>query len=110
MTDFTTLLLPDRGQTAHVVHVVHPGAFDEWLAAQPERMRSATAAASFRGKLGEFALVAGNKADEWGAVIAMPENPGPWDLAAVAAKLPDGTYRLSEGVPGPAALGWLLAQ
>ncbi len=110
MTDFATLLLPDRGQPAHVIHVVHPGAFDEWLAAQPERMRSATAAASFRGKPGEFALVAGNKADEWGAVISMPETPGSWDLAAVAAKLPEGTYRLSEGAPGPAALGWLLAQ
>ncbi len=110
MTDFASLLLPDRGQPAHVLHVVHPGGFDEWMAAQPERLRSATTAASFHGKAGEFALVPGTKGDEWGAVLALPENPGPWDLAAVAAKLPDGTYRLSEGTPGPAALGWLLAQ
>ena len=34
----------------------------------------------------------------------------PWCLAGAAARLPEGSYRLADGSPGPAALGWLLAQ
>jgi len=34
----------------------------------------------------------------------------PWCLAKLAESLPDGSYKLAEGNPGPAALGWLLAQ
>ncbi len=110
MTDFAALLQPDRAQPAHVIHTIHAGAFEDWLTAQPERVRSAAAAACFQGKPGEFALIPGNKADEWAAAIGLPDKPTPWDLATAAAKLPDGTYRLSEGAPGTAALGWLLAQ
>ena len=110
MTDFTTLLVPDRGQAGHVIHLIHAAGFDEWLAAQPERVRAAAAAASFKAKPGEFALIPGNKADEWSAALGLPETPGPWDLAPAAARLPEGHYRLSDPIPGPAALGWLLAQ
>ena len=41
--------------------------------------------------------------------IGAPESNSIWDIAGVAARLPAGTYRLSVGVPGEAALGWLLA-
>ena len=34
----------------------------------------------------------------------------PWRIASQATALPEGTYRLAEGDPGAAALGWLLAQ
>ena len=34
----------------------------------------------------------------------------PWCLAKLAESLPEGTYKLAEGEPGIAALGWLLAQ
>jgi leucyl aminopeptidase len=34
----------------------------------------------------------------------------PWCLAQLATSLPEGTYKLVEGEPGPAVLGWLLAQ
>jgi leucyl aminopeptidase len=34
----------------------------------------------------------------------------PWCLAKLAESLPEGTYRLADGEPGPAALGWLLGQ
>jgi len=109
MTDFTALLQPDRGQPAHVVQLVHAGGLDEWLAAQPERVRAAAHAASFKAKPGEFALLPGNKPEEWSAALGVPETVGPWDLAPAAEKLPEGSYRLSE--PAPAgALGWLLAQ
>lgn len=110
MTDFASLLVADRGQPAHVVHVVHAEGFEEWFSAQPERVRANVAAAQFKAKPGEFALIPGNKADEWSCVLGIDGKPGPWDLAPAAAKLPEGTYRLSDGQPGPGALGWLLAQ
>ena len=110
MTDFASLLVPDRGQPAHVVHIVRAEGFDEWLSAQPERVRAGVAAAQFKAKPGEFALIPGNKADEWSGVLGVDSKPGPWDLAPAAARLPEGHYRLPDGQPGPGALGWLLAQ
>lgn len=110
MTDFSALLLPDRGQPAHVVQLVHADGLDAWLTAQPERVRAVVAAASFKAKPGEFALVPGAKADDWSALLGIAPAPGPFDLAAAAARLPEGLYRLSEALPAGMALGWLLAQ
>jgi leucyl aminopeptidase len=110
MTDFASLLVPDRGQAAHIIHVVRAEGFDDWLGAQPERVRAALAAASFKAKPGEFALIPGNKADEWSSVLGVGDVATPWDLAPAAAKLPEGYYRLPDGAPGVATLGWLLAQ
>ena len=110
MTDFAVLLAPDRGLPAHVIHLVRAAGFEEWLTTQPERVRAGVAAASFKGKPGEFALVPGNKADEWAAVLGVGDTPAPFDLAPAAARLPEGQYRLSDHAPGVAALGWLLAQ
>ncbi|WBO21083.1 leucyl aminopeptidase family protein [Sphingomonas abietis] len=110
MTDFASLLVPDRGQPAHVLHIVRAAGFDEWLNAQPERVRAAVAAASFKAKPGEFALIPGNKADDWSAALGVGDTATPWDLAPAAARLPEGHYRLPDGHPGIAALGWLLAQ
>ncbi|WP_454883835.1 leucyl aminopeptidase family protein [Sphingomonas oryzagri] len=110
MTDFATLLVPDRGQPGHVIHIVRAVSFDEWLSAQPERVRAGVSAAQFKAKPGEFALIPGNKADEWSCALGVGETPCPWDLAPAAAKLPEGNYRLPDGQPGTGALGWLLAQ
>ena len=109
MTEFSALLLPDRGQPAHLLHTVRAEGFEAWLGDQPERSRAAAAAARFTGKPGEFAFLPGGKPDEWSAVIGVSEDAGPWDLAAATARLPEGTYRLADGDPGAAALGWLLA-
>ncbi|HEY0270676.1 MAG TPA: leucyl aminopeptidase family protein, partial [Sphingomonas sp.] len=110
MTDFASLLLPDRGLPAHVIHLVRAAHFDEWLTAQPERVRAGVAAAGFKGRPGDFALVPGHKAEEWAALLGVGDTPQPFDLAPAAAKLAEGHYRLSEHAPGVAALGWLLAQ
>ncbi|SNS77182.1 leucyl aminopeptidase [Sphingomonas laterariae] len=109
MTDFASLLQPDRGQPAHLVHTVRKAGFDDWLAGQPERARSAVEAALFKGKPGEFALLPGAKPEDWAVAVGMPETAGPWDLAGIVARLPAGAYRLAEGDAGAAALGWLLA-
>lgn len=55
----------------------------------------------------------GNKTDEWSAVavVADLKKLRLWALAALAERLPAGTYRLADGAsPGKAKFGWLSAQ
>jgi leucyl aminopeptidase len=111
MTDFASLLQPDRGQPAQTLALVHKRDFDAWLDAQPPRTRTAVRAAGFDGAAGTLAIVGGDRPEDWSAVLGAEDKAGPWGLAAAAAKLPAGTYRLAEGMTiGEAALGWLLAQ
>lgn len=110
MTDFSALLQADRGQPAHILHLIGADGFEDWLSGQPERARVAVRAASFTGKAGQFALLPGNKPEEWSALVGVPAERDPWMLAAAVARLPEGSYRLADGAPGDAALGWLLAQ
>ena len=110
MTDFPALLQPDRGQDAHLIHMLTAKGFEKWLKAQPERARAAVAVAQFKPKEGGFVILPGDKAADWSVAVGMPETRGPWDLAGAAAKLPEGVYRLAGDEPGTAALGWLLAQ
>jgi leucyl aminopeptidase len=109
MIDFEGLLQPDQGQTARSIAIIAKDGFDDWFKALPERARVAIAAAQFKGKAGEFTLVPGENADDWSVAIGAADTPGVWDLAGAVARLPEGTYRLSERAPGQAALGWLLA-
>jgi leucyl aminopeptidase len=109
MIDLSRLLRPDTGQTAHTIRLIQKPMFDEWFVGLSERDRSAISAARFTAAAGETVILHGDKADDWSVVVGAPENPGLWDLAGVASKLPEGSYRLAEGSPGAAALGWLLA-
>ncbi|NJR78352.1 leucyl aminopeptidase family protein [Sphingomonas corticis] len=112
MTDFSALLQPDRGQPARGIHVVHPDAFDAWLARQPQRVRTATAAARVTGKPGNRAILPGEAAEEWSMLLVCDEDSAsPWRIASLGDGLPEGTYRLADaGEPGAAMLGWCLAQ
>ncbi len=111
MTDFTPLLVPDRGQPARAIARVTRSGFDAWLAAQPPRARMGVEAARFEGKAETLAILPGDAPEAWSVAIGGEEGtPDPWSLAAAAARLPAGSYRLAEGDPGEAALGWLLAQ
>ncbi len=110
MTDFASLIAADRGQAARGLTLVTRIGFQDWLAGQPPRARSAVEAAKFEGKADTFVILPGDAPDDWSVAIGTAESGGPWTLAAAAGKLPDGTYRLDTGSPGDAALGWLLAQ
>ena len=109
MTDFASLLIPDRGQAAHSLTPIAADGFEAWLTAQPAQARTLAAAGRFNGKPGELLILPGRKDGEWSAVYGVAKAPGPWDIAAIAQKLPAGTYRLENGVPAEGALGWLLA-
>jgi leucyl aminopeptidase len=111
MTDFAALLQPDRGQPARTLHVVHPDRFGDWLAGQPPRVRALLAAQRVTGKAGGRAIVPGDAAEDWSALLVCDEDPGsPWRIASQGEQLPEGQYRLAEGEVGAAGLGWCLAQ
>lgn len=111
MIDFAALLQPDRQQDARTLHLIDAKGFEAWLGAQPARGRAAVTAARFKGKAGELVVLPGDGAEDWTAAIGLKDAAalGPWDLAGAASKLPAGNYRLADGKPGAAALGWLLA-
>ncbi len=109
MIDFSQLLQPDQGQRARGIESVSKDRFETWLSALPARSRTAVAASQFKGKAGELVVLPGDQADEWSVAIGEADSLGIWDLAAVAARLPEDAYRLVGAPPGEAALGWLLA-
>jgi leucyl aminopeptidase len=111
MTDFASMLQPDRGQPARTIHVVHPDAYESWLAKQSQRIRTTVAAYRLTGKPGDRAVLPGDTADDWSMLLVCNEAvTSPWRIASLGASLPAGTYRLAEGPVGAAGLGWMLAQ
>ncbi|WP_442680855.1 leucyl aminopeptidase family protein [Sphingomonas sp. ASY06-1R] len=110
MTDFSTLISPDRGQAARTLTLVPQAEFAQWLSVQPPRVRAAVEAARFEGKADSFAILPGEAPEAWSVAVGVEAENRLWSLAAAAAKLPEGSYRLADGVPGDCALGWLLAQ
>ena len=112
MTDFACLLRADRGEPAHAVHLVDKANFAEWRGRQPAPRRALLDALRFEGKtVSHFAILPGD-GDAFDVVAAVEtvEKLSPWCLARLGEALPAGTYRLAGRSPGPAALGWLLAQ
>ena len=112
MTDFASLLRPDRGEPATLVHLVDKAGADDWLKRQPEPRRALLEAHRFTGQRAhQFAILPGERGTfEVVAAVADRNRLTAWCLARLSEALPAGTYRIADGTPGPAALGWLLAQ
>src|SRR6476469_3037322 len=111
MTGFASLLVPDRGQAARPIHLVDKESFGDWVKKRPAEDRALLEAMRFDGKSAQaFAVLP--RGSEFEVVSAVKDLAAlsPWCLAALAEKLPEGTYKLAEGEPRAAALGWLLAQ
>jgi leucyl aminopeptidase len=113
MTDFASLLQADRGGAAHVIHLVDKDSFAAWLKAQPAPRRALLAAQRFDGKTAyQFVILPGENVERFDVVstVKNAQMLSPWCLAKLGEALPEGSYRLAEGDPGIAALGWLLGQ
>ncbi|WP_311268260.1 leucyl aminopeptidase family protein [Sphingobium sp. WCS2017Hpa-17] len=112
MTDFSDLLKTDNQQPAHAIRLVDAKSFDNWLASRPASVRALLMAQKFKGLAHEHAIVPGAQDGDWSVVagVANREALGSWCLARLAETLPEGSYRLTEGSVGAAALGWLTAQ
>ena len=109
MTDYASILIPDQGQPARSIRIVAKGGFDDWLNSQPDRVRAIVKANSFAAKSGQSLIIEGEAGEDWSLVVGAPESAGAWDLASVATRLPDGTYRIESEGEAPSVLGWLLA-
>ncbi len=113
MTVFADLLQADRGGAAHIIHLVDKAGFADWAKKQSAERRTLLEAARFQGKTAfQFAILPGSHGQSWEVVstVANVAALSPWCLARLAEALPEGTYRLADGDPGPAMLGWLLGQ
>ncbi|HEY0625226.1 MAG TPA: leucyl aminopeptidase family protein [Allosphingosinicella sp.] len=112
MTDLSSLVQPDKGQPATLLHLVDKKTFDAWLSAQPERARQAVTAQGFKAEGFQLATLPGDAANEWSVAlgVANVDDLSVWCLAKAAEALPAGTYRIAERSPGWAMLGWLLGQ
>ena len=111
MTDFASLLVPDRGQKAHLIHLVDKGSFEAWAKGRSPEDRALIEAHRFDGKTGfAFVLLPRGNGFEVVSAVKNAAELSPWCLAKLAESLPEGTYRVVDGEPGKAALGWLLAQ
>lgn len=106
------LLEPDRGQAAHLIHVVDAGGFDAWLTEQSGPVRAALKVQGLRPVGYANAVVPGIGEDDWSVVtvVADADDLSSWCLARVAETLPAGVYRLAKGQAGKAMLGWITAQ
>ncbi len=112
MTEFASLLQPDRGGPARAIHLVDKASFGDWVKKQPADRRKLLEAARFDGKKAYQFQILPLPAGDW-EIVATVANAGslsPWCLAKLAEDLPEGSYRLADGEPGPAMLGWLLGQ
>ena len=111
MSDFAALLVADRGQKAHPIHLVDKDSFEGWLKKRPAEDRALLKAHRFDGKTGfAYAILPRGNGFEVVSAVKNAAELSPWCLAKLGESLPEGTYKLADGEPGKAALGWLLAQ
>ena len=112
MTDFAPLLVADRDQKAHAIHLVDKDSFPDWVKGRPAEDRALLDAHNFDGKTGyaSVLLPRGGGNFEVVSAVANVKQLSPWCMAKLPDVLPGGSYRLAQGAPGKAALGWLLAQ
>lgn len=111
MTDFASFLVPDRGQKARAIHLVDKDSVSVWLKKRPAEDRALAEAQRFDGKTAGALVILPRGGDlEVVAAVNKAAELSPWCLAALAEKLPEGTYKIADVEPGKAALGWLLAQ
>ncbi len=117
MTDFASLIAADRGQEARAIHAVSEAQAEDFSRSLGEAGRAALAAAGFKGQADSGFLLPGGNGRDWSYVVGLGKQvaAGRWTLAAAAAGLTAGSYRLvdASGAPlavGLAAHGWLMAQ
>ncbi len=108
MTDFASLLQPDRGQSARTITLLTPETFDAWLNRQSAATRALATAQRFTAKPGAHVLIPDG--DGIAVVAGVADASSPWALAKLAEALPEGSYRLDGVEVGANALGWLLGQ
>ncbi len=109
---YDTLIQPDNGQAATLIHVTDKSRFEAWFALQPDAVRTAVKAQKFEGGANDIAILPADKTGEWSVAAGVTDvsASGLWHLAKLADSLPEGTYRLADYDASEAMLGWMLGQ
>ncbi len=114
MTDFAACLAVDDAGPATPITLVSAEGLEGWRRGQGEMLRTLAAAQGFAARPDDVAVLPGDRPGapgDWSALVGVePGRLGPWALAAAAAKLPAGRYRLVDTDLGDAGHGWLMAQ
>jgi leucyl aminopeptidase len=110
MSEPKALIQPDRGQDAIAIHLVSKDTFEVFAKSLTAGQRASLSAQKFEGGGYQFAIIPDG--DSWfvASGVANPESLSSWCLAKLAEELPEGTYRLATGDPGPAMFGWITGQ
>ncbi|WP_299562467.1 M17 family metallopeptidase [uncultured Sulfitobacter sp.] len=111
------LKFAEPSQDALALHILDEDTLDAWLDAQGDATRNWIAANGFTGAIGQALIVPSGNGEAAMALAGYGTKArrarGRFALAAAAAKLPKGTYRIESGLPQKhaetEALGWLLA-
>ncbi|MHA6264798.1 leucyl aminopeptidase family protein [Arenibacterium sp. CAU 1754] len=113
-----TLKFAAPSKTATPIHIIESVALEDWLSGQDDAVSTWVTANGFSGKLGQALLVPGPDGQVRMALVgyetAEARARGRYALAAAAAKLPEGVYRIDSGLPDSLleteCLGWLLSE
>ena len=110
MTDFSDLIQADRGQDAVPIHLTTKAKLEDLLKSLSAGQRASLSAQRFEGAANQVGIVPDG--DGFFAVggVSDLEALTSYCLAALAEKLPAGTYRLVDAEAGLAMFGWLTAQ
>lgn len=109
MTDIKDIIQPDRGQDATAIHLVTKAGFDDFAKTLSAGQRASLAAQKFEGAAGAVGIIPDGDRFTVAGGVSDAEDLSSYCLAALADKLPEGTYRLEGHQPGAAAFGWLTA-
>ena len=100
------------------LHVVAIDALDDWLKGQSDPVKNWVISQGFKGAVGQVVTIADTDGTPIMALAgygdAKTRRRGRFHLAAAAAKLPKGYYKIAGGLPDAEleneSLGWLLSQ
>ncbi len=109
MTEFADLIQADRGQDATEIRLTAKAGLDDLLKSLSAGQRASLSAQRFEGGAGQVGIVPDGDGVFVVGGVADPDNLKSYCLAALAAKLPEGTYRVAGAEPGAAMFGWLTA-
>lgn len=111
MTDISDCIQPDHGQEATAIHLIAKAGLEGLLKALSAGQRASLAAQRFEGEPGQVGIVPDGEGVFIVGGVAKPDALSSYCLAALAERLPEGTYRLADDAQAGAAMfGWLTAQ
>ncbi len=91
-----TSFLVDDAAGAIPLHLLKASDWENWIASRPAVERQWAAVTGFKAKAGSLCLIPGNDGNLAAVLAGMGDDPPLWAAGGLAAKLPEGLYRLAD--------------